>query len=1708
MATRTISTAGGNWNATTAWVEAAVPTSADDVVATGTSGALTINVAAQCRSIDLTGYTSTLTKTASVALTIGDASGGALKFPTTGWTYTTNSAGGDTYVFVSTSNAGGTGWGVDFGGKTPNSMSFNGVGGKWVLTRALAQNVNGTVNLIAGELDTNSLAHTFGFFNTNGTGVRTLSLGSTALATATWDGSVTTNLTLSTTTAVVTLGGSFAPFLYGGTMDWGGITFRTVTTSNFTIRESSATTAFTTGFTVANLSHVAAAQMTFFCPVHVTGTLTTSGTSVTARLLVTSTTLGTPQVVTVDTTVTATFVDYRDITGAGAASWNLAAITGGSGDLGGNTGITLTTPANQYWIIHTGTWGVTANWASTTGGVGGTGRIPLVQDTAIFDANSFSAGGQTVTASATTRLSAITTAAATNTPAFVLGTATFYGSVVLTGVTFTAAALNLVGRGTHTLNIGPSTSASVAINAIVGTYTLAGALTTTSSLTVTTGTFASASFAITTTQMTLSQSQTALFGTSTITLTVASINAVVLTGNSSFPTNADFSGTTLRITGLDTGLPMTFQTQGWTFGTLHLVGTADATAGLLTLSGTTNTRWAAWILDPGMNLRFTGADQTIGSLSMNGTSFGYMRLRASGISSPHHTDFDITGDLEIIMKLRADTWTPAGQSALVSKDGTNHFAYRFSLTTTGALELELSTNGTSFVTTALSTATVPSTGVANGTDKWVRVTRVQSTGIIQFFLSNDGTTWTQLGSNVAGTTVALNTVSGTSSMLLGQSNNLNGSNNNFNGRMYRAIVRSGIAGTTVVDLDLTTWLAGSVSQVDTAATPKTWSIAATTNNQPPTPGHSLVGSTGGHLLAMDLVDPHANVWAQNTPTDTTYNGYVTPSSTQWLSTPSATALNLAGDLDLAVKVRATDWTPATKQYLASKGANATVLSWRFALETSGALSLVTTTDGSTFRTATSSAATGITDNTDYWVRVTYASGTGSVKFYTSADGGTWVQLGTTQTGTSGVLYASAGALYFGRGESAAFNWTGRIHELILRNGIDGAIVANPDYANRTLQVVDRAVIDNVVGGGGANWVATNSASSGTNTGWTFAAAVIVLPLLSVAATVYQMSIPPSASDVVLPLINAPPTVFSPQVFRTGGVSANFISAPSTVYALVVAVPHAPVSLAFLAVAATVFAPTEVLLGATTRPDPSPAPLPSDTSGVPSVGGLTRAQAAAVLAAPLPQFVAVGYAFDNDGAGPGGTAQATTSLDGKEWTPLAPIAAMTTVPRAVVWAPTLELWVTVGESGYWATSKDGVTWTTRPRFTTYTLADLAWSGSQFLAVSYRKSTFSDVNGTEISSYVFTSADGINWTPRIVTMPIHLTSATPSVRSFSGVIGPFAVTWADGAGWVVAQSFSAYLATLEGSFPDDIEQQVGLIAQSPDGINWAFIGNRYTYTDTDGSENPPIITENRYHYLYEPDLDFARFREFSESGANQILNEDITSIRWSKEQHLLVATSNNGVLTSSDGGQNWYGDKYRYTTDDPGSRVPKTDGIFAFGGFNDGPLTRAAWSPTKATWVASSGQGLAWSPALQLFVIGGAGQSFVYTSPNALDWTYVRQLQGSGNQAHENNGWAYSTDGQNWLPSLFPDDFGNTVASVVFQVHSMAWGGGGSPIRARGALGGSGVAATMGDPIKTMVAVEPGVTVMKGNASRKDQRTAHAAETKLLDPLVRLIEKLDG
>jgi len=156
------------------------------------------------------------------------------------------------------------------------------------------------------------------------------------------------------------------------------------------------------------------------------------------------------------------------------------------------------------------------------------------------------------------------------------------------------------------------------------------------------------------------------------------------------------------------------------------------------------------------------------------------------------------------------------------------------------------------------------------------------------------------------------------------------------------------------------------------------------------------------------------------------------------------------DMDIRAHVAMDDWTPgafgsALLSQMPGGGDNAFLLS----VNPAGTLLFRITTDGSTNLDHTSTAATGFTDSTDHWVRVTLDGDNGAagrdVTFYTSDDGVEWTQLGNVVTVAGTVtVHDSAGEVAIGRTLALA----GQVRQVELRSSIDGPIVANPDFMSQ------------------------------------------------------------------------------------------------------------------------------------------------------------------------------------------------------------------------------------------------------------------------------------------------------------------------------------------------------------------------------------------------------------------------------------------------------------------------------------------------------------------------------------------------------------------------------------------------------------------------------------------------------------------------------------
>ncbi len=335
MATRTIANGGGNWNTVGTWVEGAVPTSADDVVATSTSGNLTIDGASACRSINLTNYgTHTLTHNVNSTLSIGDGTAGpgnvALYFPST-ITYTKGGGGSSALAFVSTSATQQT---IDLGGATNGSVTFDGAGGSWKLLSGLTgwTGVSAVLTLTAGSLDTNGQTITMGYFVGSGSSTRSLTLGTSNLSFGhtgfrVWDFRTTTNLTLSASSSTIELTGASPTF------DGDGGSYGTL------MLTGSGTSTLISGHTFVNLTRSNAAACSLVLPAGktttITGTFQASGTSGKV-VTITSSSAGSAATLSKSSgVVSCDYLSLKDSTAGGGAGWYAGR---NSTDVSGNSG--------------------------------------------------------------------------------------------------------------------------------------------------------------------------------------------------------------------------------------------------------------------------------------------------------------------------------------------------------------------------------------------------------------------------------------------------------------------------------------------------------------------------------------------------------------------------------------------------------------------------------------------------------------------------------------------------------------------------------------------------------------------------------------------------------------------------------------------------------------------------------------------------------------------------------------------------------------------------------------------------------------------------------------------------------------------------------------------------------------------------------------------------------------------------------------------------------------------------------------------------------------------------------------------------------------------------------------------------------------------------------------------------------------------------
>jgi hypothetical protein len=157
------------------------------------------------------------------------------------------------------------------------------------------------------------------------------------------------------------------------------------------------------------------------------------------------------------------------------------------------------------------------------------------------------------------------------------------------------------------------------------------------------------------------------------------------------------------------------------------------------------------------------------------------------------------------------------------------------------------------------------------------------------------------------------------------------------------------------------------------------------------------------------------------------------------------ALSITGDIDIKVKMAMNDWTPAGAQAPLGKWTGTTGRSYQLFVNTDGTINLQTNPTGgaATTLTATSTVAPTVSNGDTLWVRATMDVDDGASqrvnKFYTSTDGTSWTQLGTTITtaGATSISDSSSGLTVGSETPTARF-FVGTIFRTIIQSAYDTA----------------------------------------------------------------------------------------------------------------------------------------------------------------------------------------------------------------------------------------------------------------------------------------------------------------------------------------------------------------------------------------------------------------------------------------------------------------------------------------------------------------------------------------------------------------------------------------------------------------------------------------------------------------------------------------------
>jgi hypothetical protein len=445
-------------------------------------------------------------------------------------------------------------------------------------------------------------------------------------------------------------------------------------------------------------------QLLFTADQTINGTLTCAGATAIRRVHIRSNTIGTTRTITV-ATLSANDCDFRDITIAGAAANGSPTR---AGDCGGNSGVIFPASKTVYRVGTNTTWAGSSSWATLSGGSGADTNFPLAQDTAVID-NSTTLTGTLIVSTfnisainASTRTTAITMSFSAND---IYGSFTFGSSVTVSGVTVQS----FVGRGLMNFtSAGLSIPFAITVNAPGGTFALLDALTSTNSVTHTSGTIELNNFTFTCTTFNGSGSsiRTLLFDGGTFVISGSGASA----WTTATSTNLTVAGTgTISMTSASA---KTFAGGSTNYGGITL---NNGGAGALTITGSNTFGSLSNSVQP-TTFTFTAATTTTitGDWAIAGTPDNLVTIGSATAAS--HTLSKASGfaRAKYISISRSTATGGATWQAYFSTDGLNNTGWTFSGNT--FLTCRLTNTGNLLMNVTLDEVTSLGAGVATRTD--------------------------------------------------------------------------------------------------------------------------------------------------------------------------------------------------------------------------------------------------------------------------------------------------------------------------------------------------------------------------------------------------------------------------------------------------------------------------------------------------------------------------------------------------------------------------------------------------------------------------------------------------------------------------------------------------------------------------------------------------------------------------------------------------------------------------------------------------------------------------------------------------------------------------------------------------------------------------------------------------------------------------------